>query len=94
MGSPGGKHCKSLQRNVGRGAVSPFKSSVFHGKVRHSMPRDSAFNGETTPRHTILCSDSQCFSPDDPKILYAKHKYPITGKSFIPYMRVLTAHCF
>ena len=26
MGSPGGKHCKSLQRNVWRGAVSPFKT--------------------------------------------------------------------
>ena len=34
-GSPGGKHCKSLQRNVWRGAVSPFKSSVFGQRMRH-----------------------------------------------------------
>ena len=47
------------------------------------MPKDTAFNGETTPRHTILCSDSQCLPPGDPKILCAKHEYPITGKSFI-----------
>ena len=26
MGSPGGKHCKSLQRNVWRGAVSPLEA--------------------------------------------------------------------
>ena len=25
VGSPGGKHCKSLQRNVWRGAVSPLR---------------------------------------------------------------------
>ena len=47
------------------------------------MSKDTAFNGETTPRHTILCSDSQCLPPGDPKILCAKHEYPITGKSFI-----------
>ena len=47
------------------------------------MPKDTAFNGETTPSHTILCSDSQCLPPGDPKILCAKHEYPITGKSFI-----------
>ena len=30
MGSPGGKYCKSLQRSVWRGVVSPLKkSSVF-----------------------------------------------------------------
>ena len=34
------------------------------------MTKDTAFNGETTPRHTILCSD--------PKILCAKHECPIT----------------
>ena len=28
--------------------------------MRHSMSKDTAFNGETTPRHTFLCSDSQC----------------------------------
>ena len=47
------------------------------------MPKDTAFNGEKTPRHTILCSDSRCLPPGDPKILCAKHEYPITGKSFI-----------
>ena len=35
MGSPGGKHGKSLQRNVWRGAVSPFKSSVFGQSMPH-----------------------------------------------------------
>ena len=35
IGSPGGKHCKSLQRNVWRGAVSPFKSSVFGQRMPH-----------------------------------------------------------
>ena len=35
MGSPGGEYCKSLQRSVWRGVVSPLKkSSVF----RHRMP--------------------------------------------------------
>ena len=47
------------------------------------MSRDTAFNGETTPRHTILYSDSQCLPPGDPKILCAKHEYPVIGKSFI-----------
>ena len=49
------------------------------------MSRDTAFNGETTPRHTILYSDSQCLPPGDPKILCAKHEYPVTGKSFISH---------
>ena len=47
------------------------------------MSEDTAFNGETTPHHTILCSDSQCLPLGDPKNLCAKHEYPITGKSFI-----------
>ena len=51
--------------------------------MRHSMSKDTAFNSETTPRHTFLCSDSQCLPPGDPRILCAKHGYPITGKSFI-----------
>ena len=51
--------------------------------MRHSMSKDTAFNGETTPRHTFLCSDSQCLPPGDPRILCAKHGYLITGKSFI-----------
>ena len=51
--------------------------------MRHSMSKDTAFNAETTPRHTFLCTDSQCLPPGDPRILCAKHGYPITGKSFI-----------
>ena len=51
--------------------------------MRHSMSKDTAFNGETTRRHTFLCSDSQCLPPGDPRILCAKPGYPITGKSFI-----------
>ena len=49
----------------------------------HSMSKDTAFNGETTPRHTFPCSDSQCLPPGDPRTLCAKHGSPITGKSFI-----------
>ena len=51
--------------------------------MRHSMSKDTVFNAETTPRHTFLCSDSQCLPPGDPRILCAKHGYPITEKSFI-----------
>ena len=51
--------------------------------MRHSMSKDTAFNAETTPRHTFLCSDSQCLPPGDPRVLCAKHGYPITGKSVI-----------
>ena len=51
--------------------------------MRHSLSKDTTFNGETTPRHTFLCSDSQCLPPGDPIILCAKHGCPITGKSFI-----------
>ena len=51
--------------------------------MRHSMSKDTAFNGETTPRHTFLCSDSQWLPPGNPRILCAKHGSPITGKSFI-----------
>ena len=29
------KHCKSLQRNVWRGAVSPFKTIVFGQRMPH-----------------------------------------------------------
>ena len=42
------------------------------------MSQDTAFNGETAPRHTFLYSDLQCLPPGDPIILCA-----ITGKSFI-----------
>ena len=51
--------------------------------MRHSLSKDTAFNGETTPRHTFLCSDSQCLPPSDSRILCSKHGSPITGKSFI-----------
>ena len=57
--------------------------------MRHSMPKDTAFNGETTPRHTILCSDSQCLPPGNPIILCAKHENPIGGKSFIRFVYVI-----
>ena len=57
--------------------------------MRHSMSKDTAFNAETTPRHTFLCSDSQCLPPGDPKILCVKHGYPITGKSFIKFYATL-----
>ena len=53
--------------------------------MRHSMSKDTTFHGETTPRHTFLCSESQCLPPGDPRILCAKHGYPITGKSFIAH---------
>ena len=57
--------------------------------MRHSMSKDTAFNAETTLRHTFLCSDSQCLPPGDSRILCAKHGYPITGKSFIGRHEVL-----
>ena len=28
--------------------------------MRHSLSKDTAFNGETAPSHTFLCSDPQC----------------------------------
>ena len=28
--------------------------------MRHSLSKDTAFNGETAPSHTFLCRDSQC----------------------------------
>ena len=34
MGSPGGKHCKSLQRNVWLGAVSPLKAVSLDRECR------------------------------------------------------------
>ena len=57
--------------------------------MRHSLSKDTAFNGETTPRHRFLCSDSQCLPPGDPRILCVEHGSPITGKSFIiiPFFR-------
>ena len=67
--------------------------------MRHSMSKDIAFNGETTPRHTFLCSDSQCLPPGDPRILCAKNGSPITGKSFVvgcslKSFRSLARDCF
>ena len=35
MGSSGGKHCESLQRNVWRGVVSPLKRGVFGHRMPH-----------------------------------------------------------
>ena len=55
--------------------------------MRHSLSKDTAFNGETTPRHTFLRSDSQCLSPGDPRILCAKHGYPKT----YPHRRFLAS---
>ena len=55
----------------------------------HSLSKDTAFTGETAPRHTFLCSDSQCLPPGDPRILCAIHGYPITGKSFIQSVIIL-----
>ena len=57
--------------------------------MRHSLSKDTAFNGETTPRHIFLCSDPQCLPPGNPRILCAKHWSPITGKSLIiiPFFR-------
>ena len=58
---------------------------------RKSIEESQFFYLETTPRHTFLCSDSQCLPPGDPRILCAKHGYPITGKSFIVnYVNVRT----
>ena len=34
MGSPGGKHCESLQRNVWRGVVSPLKAVSLDRECR------------------------------------------------------------
>ena len=51
----------------------------------HSLSKDTAFTGETAPRHTFLCGDSQCLPPGDPRILCAKQGNPITGKSFIVF---------
>ena len=34
LGSPGGKHCESLQRNVWRGVVSPLKAVSLDTECR------------------------------------------------------------
>ena len=34
LGSPGGKHCESLQRNVWRGVVSPLKAVSLDRECR------------------------------------------------------------
>ena len=58
--------------------------------MRHSMSKDTAFNSETTPRHTFLCSDSQCLPPGDPRICYvAIEKFKImVPKRFRLYINV------
>ena len=38
MGSPGGKHCKSLQRNVWRGVVFPLKKAVSFDRECRILP--------------------------------------------------------
>ena len=32
-------------------------------RCKEMYGKDTTFNGETTPRHTFLCSDSQIFAP-------------------------------
>ena len=38
------------------------KRSVYN-KADWAKMYPNTFNGETTPRHTFLCSDSQMFAP-------------------------------
>ena len=40
-------------------------------KMHYSMSKGTTFEGETTLCHTLLCSDSQCLPPGDPRILCA-----------------------
>ena len=47
--------------NVPRLVTSPSHKIVT--KMRYSKSKDTAFDGETTLRHTFLCSDSQCLPP-------------------------------
>ena len=56
---------------------------LFFGLQQHSMPKDTLFNGETTPPNTFLCSDLQFLPRGDPIILCAKHASPITDELFI-----------
>ena len=37
--------------------------------MRYSLPKITAFDEETTLRHTFLSSDLQCLSPGDPRIV-------------------------
>ena len=57
--------------------------------MRHSLSKDTAFNGKTTLRHTFFFSDSQCLPPGDPRILSTKHGSLITEKSFIVQNRTI-----
>ena len=54
-------------------------------KMRYSFTKITPFDEETTFRHTFLSSDLQCLPPGDPRILCAKHRSPITGKSSIVF---------
>ena len=60
--------------------------------MQHSMSKDIAFNGETTPRHTFLCSNSRCLLPGDPRFLCAKHwkiihsSLEARGEGVLPHM--------
>ena len=57
--------------------------------MRYSFTKITPFDEETTLRHTFLSSDLQCLPPGDPRILCAKHRSPITGKSSI----LIHLHC-
>ena len=47
--------------NAPRLVTSPSHKIVT--KMRYSTSKDTAFDEETTLRHTFLCSDSQCLPP-------------------------------
>ena len=67
-------------------------SHKITAKMPYSLSKINIFDEETTFRHTFLSSDLQCLPPGDPRILCAKHTYPITGKSSIARKHGL--HCF
>ena len=58
-------------------------SHKITAKMRYSFTKITPFDEETTLRHTFLSSDLQCLPPGDPRILCAKYRSPITGKSSI-----------
>ena len=54
--------------------VPTLVNSTSHkitAKKRYSLSRFTAFDEETTLRHTFLSSDLQCLPPSDPRILCA-----------------------
>ena len=46
-------------------------SHKITAKKRYSLSKFTAFDEETTLRHTFLYSDLQCLPPSDPRILCA-----------------------